>query len=71
VHLMKELKFKNKKAASFGCYGWSGESTKILNEMLASAGFDVIGDGFKNLWNPDEEAQKKAVEYGREIANII
>ena len=26
IHLMKELKFKNKKAAAFGCYGWSGES---------------------------------------------
>ena len=30
VHLMKILKFKGKKAAAFGCYGWSGESVKII-----------------------------------------
>ena len=29
---LKSLKFKNKKAAAFGCYGWSGESVKILQE---------------------------------------
>ena len=36
---LKELRFKNKKAAVFGCYGWSGESTKILRERLNEAGF--------------------------------
>ena len=25
---MKGLKFRKKKAAAFGCYGWSGESVK-------------------------------------------
>jgi len=36
---MKELKFKNKKAVAFGCYGWSGESVKVINELIANAGF--------------------------------
>ena len=35
--LIKGLRFKNKKAAAFGCYGWSG-SHKILNEHLEKAG---------------------------------
>lgn len=68
IHLMKGLKFKKKKAASFGCYGWSGEGTKILNELLANAGFEVIDEGFRNLWNPNEEKQQGAVEYGKKIA---
>ncbi len=68
VHLMKELKFKNKKAASFGCYGWSGESTKVLNGLLQDAGFELIDEGFKNLWNADKEQQLKAIEYGKKIA---
>jgi anaerobic nitric oxide reductase flavorubredoxin len=34
IHLMKELKFKNKTAAAFGCYGWSGESVDVLNRQL-------------------------------------
>ncbi len=69
VHLMKELKFKNKKAAAFGCYGWSGEGTKVLNELLGKAGFAIIDEGFRNQWNPDQEQQSGALEYGKKIAN--
>jgi anaerobic nitric oxide reductase flavorubredoxin len=68
LYLMKEVRFKNKKAASFGCYGWSGESTKVLNEMLTAAGFALIDDGLRNQWNPSEEQQKAAIEYGKKIA---
>lgn len=68
LHYLKSLKFKKKKAAAFGCYGWSGESVKIINEMLADAGFEVIGEGMRQLWNPDEAAKKAAVELGRTIA---
>ena len=70
IHLMKELKFKNKKAAAFGCYGWSGESVKVLNEMLVNAGFEVSLEGYKNQWNPDADAQLLAVEYGKAIAKL-
>ena len=52
---LKSLKFKNKKAAAFGCYGWSGESVKILQEKLQEAGFNVIDENIKSLWNPNEE----------------
>jgi len=70
VHLIKELKFKNKKAASFGCYGWSGESTKVLNGLMTDAGFEVVDEGFRNQWNPDQEQQLAAIEYGKKIAKI-
>lgn len=68
LHYLKSLKFKKKRAAAFGCYGWSGESVKIINEMLADAGFEIIGEGMRQLWNPDEGAKKAAVELGRAIA---
>ena len=55
LEFLKQLKFKNKKAAAFGCYGWSGESVKILKELLAGAGFDVIDENIRSLWNPEEE----------------
>ena len=32
--MLQGLGFKNKKAAAFGSYGWSGESVKILEEKL-------------------------------------
>lgn len=68
VHLMKQLRFKEKKAAAFGCYGWSGEAVKVLNGLLKDAGFELIDEGFKNLWNADEKAQSEAIEYGKNIA---
>lgn len=54
LEFLKQLKFKNKKAAAFGCYGWSGESVKLLQEKLKEAGFTVIEENVKSLWNPEE-----------------
>jgi flavorubredoxin len=68
---IKGLKFKAKKAAAFGCYGWSGEGNKVLSENLRSAGFEVVGEGFKALWSPDEQAMTEAVDYGRQIARDL
>lgn len=45
-----------------------GEGTKVINDMLKNAGFEIIGEGFKHQWNPDEEAKQKAVDFGKEIA---
>jgi flavorubredoxin len=68
---IKGLKFKAKKAAVFGCYGWSGEGNKVLSENLRAAGFEVVGDGFKALWNPDDQAVSGALDYGRQIARDL
>ena len=51
---LKSLKFKNKKGAAFGCYGWSGESVKVIKEKLADAGFAVVEPEVKSQWNPSE-----------------
>ena len=61
LEFLKELKFKHKKAAVFGCYGWSGESTKILRERLTDAGFEVAEPEIRCSWNPVEEDLNKAV----------
>ena len=55
LEFTKQLKFKNKKAAAFGCYGWSGESVKILQEKLKDSGFSVIDENIKAMWVPTEE----------------
>ena len=54
LEFLKQLKFKNKRAAAFGCYGWSGESVKILQAKLKEFGFDVIDDNIRSQWNPEE-----------------
>jgi flavorubredoxin len=68
---IKGLKFKDKKAAVFGCYGWSGEGNKVLSELLLSAGFEVVGDGLKALWNPDSQAAEQAIAFGKTIVNHL
>ena len=55
LSFLKTLKFKNKKAAAFGCYGWSGESVKLLQERLKAAGFNVVDEAVRSKWNPGEE----------------
>ncbi len=62
LDFLKELKFKNKKAAVFGCYGWSGESTKVLRERLSEAGFEVVESEIKCNWVPVEDDLSKATE---------
>ena len=68
IYLMKQLKFKNKKAAAFGCFGWSGESVKMMNELMKGAGFDILSEGLRNQWNPDLDGQQSAIEFGKVIA---
>lgn len=59
---LKSLKFKKKHAAAFGCYGWSGEGVKVLQESLQDAGFAVVDEHVKSLWNPGEDDFAKIPE---------
>ncbi|HKL57005.1 MAG TPA: flavodoxin domain-containing protein, partial [Sphaerochaeta sp.] len=59
LHFLFELKFKKKKAAVFGCYGWSGEGVEVLEEDLVKAGFEVVGPKVKVNWNPKQENLKE------------
>ncbi|WP_163338822.1 anaerobic nitric oxide reductase flavorubredoxin [Desulfopila sp. IMCC35008] len=64
IEEIKGLKFKNKKAAAFGSYGWSGEAAKIISERLVDSGFEVVDEGLRLTWAPDEESKKRCKEYG-------
>jgi len=55
LEMLTQLKFRGKKAAAFGCYGWSGESVKILQQKLADAGFEVCEENVRSNWNPEDE----------------
>lgn len=65
---IRGLKFQNKKAAAFGCYGWSGESVPMIAESLDKAGFEVVDQGLKVPWNPDAEGIHSCLQYGRKLA---
>jgi anaerobic nitric oxide reductase flavorubredoxin len=71
LEVIKGMGFKNKKAAAFGCYGWHAECIHIIDESLKDAGFELINDGLKINWNPDENGIQNCIEYGKNIAAIL
>jgi len=71
LELIKGLKFKNKKAASFGCFGWHDTSTKIIANSLCDAGFEIVADPIKSKWNPDSDVLTKSFKFGEEFVSLI
>ena len=71
LEMISGLKFKNKRAAAFGSYGWGGGSVKQISAKLAEAGFELVNDGIAKLWVPDTNALDDCNEYGREFARAI
>ncbi len=71
LEMVKGLKFKNKGAAAFGSYGWSGESVKIIEEHLQGSGFNILLPGLKELWVPDETSIERCKQFGVDFAKKI
>jgi anaerobic nitric oxide reductase flavorubredoxin len=68
LEVIEGLRFKGKKAASFGCSGWSGEAPRKIADSLAKSGFEIVGEGLSCSWEPDEAALAAAREYGAAFA---
>ena len=61
------LRFKNKKAAAFGSYGWTGGAIDRIETRLEEAGFAPY-PSLKTKWKPDGKAILACREYGRSLA---
>jgi len=66
--VIKGLKFKEKAAAAFGSYGWSGESPVIVEKRLAEAGFNVLVPSIKMKYDPTDENLKECEAFGESFA---
>lgn len=71
LEMMEGSRFKNKKAAAFGSYGWSGDAPKKITAKLKEAGFDVVNDGIRVLWVPDDKALEECEQYGRDFVKAL
>ncbi len=65
------LNVKNKKAAVFGCYGWSGEAVQMIQDILKSLKFVIIQEGLKIQMTPFEEDLLKCEKFGMDFAYKI
>lgn len=71
ITYMKGLRPKNKLAAAFGSFGWSGEAVKHLTGHLTDIGLTLIGEGVRIKNVPDHPALAQCKELGREIARAM
>ena len=68
---IRGLGFKNKKAAAFGSYGWSGEGVKMISDLLREGGFEVVNEGLSVLWNPDRQSLEQCLGFGKDLAEAL
>ena len=71
LEMVKGLKFMNKKAAAFGCYGWHDVSTKVIEDTLKESGFEILLEPLRFIWAPDNAALKQSIEYGRQFVSLL
>lgn len=71
LEMIRGMRFKNKKAAVFGSYGWSGEGNKLLAQDFAGAGFEIITEGYRTLWVPDNDELIACQEFGKEFVRSL
>ena len=66
---MEKVDLKGKVGASFGSFGWSGESVGMLNDTMKHIfEMEVIEPGLKIKRKPDKDGLKKCKEFGKQIA---
>ena len=68
---MKGLKPKNKVAAAFGSYGWSGEAVKFIRKELEDMDLEIIDQGVRVQYRPDEKAIGACYDLGKKVAAAL
>lgn len=71
LEMMHGMKFKQKKAAAFGSYGWGGEAVKAIGAGLEHAGFTLVNEGIRTQWVPDEAATAACEAYGQAFVQAL
>jgi flavorubredoxin len=68
---MKGLKPKNKLAAAFGSYGWSGEAVKLINQEFEAMDMTLVDDGLRIQYVPTKEHLQACHDYGLKIGKAL
>ncbi len=62
------LKPRNLVGAAFGSYGWSGEAVKELNGLLEGMKVELVSEGLRTVYVPDEQVLEESVNLGQRVA---
>jgi len=69
--LINPIRDRNKLAAAFGSYGWSGEGAKIMVSAMTSLKLRVIDEGLMVKFTPHNEVKDRCIEYGRNFGQKL
>ncbi|UCE43063.1 MAG: FprA family A-type flavoprotein [Candidatus Aminicenantes bacterium] len=70
LNMAVRKRIKNKKAAYFGSYGWSGGALREMQKIIEPLKWDLL-DTFEFLGAPSEKDIKKAEEFGTLFAHAV
>ncbi len=70
LNMAVRKRIKNKKAAYFGSYGWSGGALREMQKITEPLKWDLV-DTFEFLGAPEDKDIKKAEEFGTRFAAIV
>jgi len=66
------IQLKDKIAAAFGSYGWSGEAPRLILEILKNRfGMKTIEPGLTTLYTPNQTKLEECRKLGRTVAEKI
>jgi flavorubredoxin len=68
---LKGLKPQKLLGAAFGSYGWSGEAVTQIKDILTEMKVELIGDGLKAKYVPDEETLAECFSLGALVAEKL
>jgi NADH oxidase (H2O-forming) len=69
--LINPIRDRNKKAAAFGSYGWSGEAVGIIEGILKSLGLNIVVEGARSKFAPANEKEQSIIDFGKEFAKAL
>ncbi len=71
LDFVRGLRPKDRKAAVFGSYGWSGGAVRQMENMVKETGLDLAQEGLQVKYMPDKNDLTACLEFGRNFAAII
>ncbi len=68
---MRGLKPLNKIGAAFSSFGWSGESLQYLKNSLEEMKIELVDDGYRHKYVPNEKALEACTAIGNKVGAAV
>lgn len=69
--LINPIRDRDKLAATFGSFGWSGEGEKLIESCLTNLKLKMFGNNIFVKFTPQDDVLNKCVEYGKEFGEKL